>query len=92
MHEGWMWWMHLHGLVFLLIVAAVIVGAVLIVRSLWHAGGRPPSAGTSGSALELLDARYARGEIEREEYLQRRRDLLARDWAPDQEIGLRPSR
>ena len=34
------------------------------------------SAGASGSrALEILQERYARGEIEREEYEQRRRDL-----------------
>ncbi len=31
----------------------------------------PPAAG----ALALLDDRYARGEIDRDEYLQRRRDL-----------------
>lgn len=36
-------------------------------------------AGTSsGRALHLLDERYARGEIEREEYLRRRQDILGR--------------
>lgn len=29
-------------------------------------------------AIDLLDERYARGEIDREEYLQRRRDILGR--------------
>ncbi|NIP80914.1 MAG: SHOCT domain-containing protein, partial [Gemmatimonadetes bacterium] len=30
-----------------------------------------------GSALETLELRYARGEIEREEYLQKRQDLTS---------------
>jgi len=29
----------------------------------------------SGRGLEILDERYARGEMDREEYLERRRDL-----------------
>jgi putative membrane protein len=35
----------------------------------------PPRAGRS-RGLELLDERYARGEINRDEYLQKRGDIL----------------
>ena len=59
---------------------AVIVIAVLLVRYLWNLGhgqgagpaGRP---GSNREALEILDRRYAKGEIEREEYLRRKEDL-----------------
>jgi len=34
-------------------------------------GGQP----AVGRALDVLEERYARGEIDREEYLERRRDL-----------------
>ncbi|GAB4265510.1 MAG: hypothetical protein Kow00122_20500 [Thermoleophilia bacterium] len=36
-----------------------------------------PAAPASVNALAILDDRYARGEIDRDEYLQRRRDLTA---------------
>ena len=35
----------------------------------------PGYAGPTSSARAVLDERYARGEIDREEYLQRRQDL-----------------
>lgn len=37
--------------------------------------GRDAESRWSGSPREMLDARYARGEIGREEYLERRADL-----------------
>jgi putative membrane protein len=71
-----MWWMPVHGLLSLLVVAAIIVGIVLIIRALRRDGGRAPTSSPSrDTALEILNARYARGEIDREEYLQRKRDL-----------------
>ncbi|MEA1902770.1 MAG: SHOCT domain-containing protein [Actinomycetota bacterium] len=38
-------------------------------------GAESPSRRNESSALDVLDTRYARGEIEREEYLERRADL-----------------
>lgn len=35
--------------------------------------------GRSGSPREVLDARYARGEIGRDEYLERRADIEGQD-------------
>lgn len=73
MRESWYWWMPFHGLLWLLIVAAVTVGVVVLIRYLWYgAGSHGPGR---SAALAHLDERYARGEIDRDEYLQRRRDI-----------------
>lgn len=56
------------------LVALVVVGVVWLARS----SPTPRSDGTapaSSPAREILDQRYARGEISREDYLEMRRDL-----------------
>lgn len=60
-------------LVMLLFLALIIVGVVFAVRS--SEGGRTPSRSSGGRALDILDERFARGEIDREEYEERRRIL-----------------
>jgi putative membrane protein len=87
---GWGWGLMggLHGLFWLVLLALAGVALVALVRYLWRAGesprandnaplpGRGGGAETPGSsARRILDERYARGEIERAEYLQRRQDL-----------------
>ena len=52
--------------------------AALFACCLWGAGRCPGDVRTLDTALDILDARYARGEIEREEYLRRKQDLLSR--------------
>jgi putative membrane protein len=69
----WMWWggpfhMFVPLLSFLLLVAVVI----MLVRKLWS---DEPRYRTTNHARDLLDERYAKGEIEREEYLRRRQDI-----------------
>jgi putative membrane protein len=70
----WLWW--LFGLI--LLVGLVLL-AVLVVRTL--AGGTvsgPPGAPGSAPpnrAREILDERYARGEVSTEEYQERLRSL-----------------
>ena len=49
--------------------------AALFARCLCRAGEDPHVTRTPDTARDILDARYARGEIEREEYLQRKEDL-----------------
>lgn len=55
----------------LLVVAAVVVGIVFLVRS----GSAPSDRPGRSSALEVLQERFARGEIDREEFEERRRAL-----------------
>ena len=74
-NSGLFW---LHDLFWLLIVVALVAGAILVVRSLLHRpyGQRPWSGPWPHTpAMHELDLRYARGEISRDEYLQRRADL-----------------
>ncbi|MCO6412267.1 MAG: SHOCT domain-containing protein [Thiogranum sp.] len=42
-----------------------------------HMSSSPPAQERVRTALELLDEAYARGEITREEYLQKREDLMS---------------
>ena len=80
MWERWTWWMPVHGLLSLLVLAAIILGIVWIVRSLGRdRDGAPTASRSKDTALDILNGRYARGEIDREEYLQRKRDLSAKE-------------
>jgi len=80
----------LHDFFLLLIVIAIIAGVYLLVRGFTLRGPRPwdrglhfdaPRAARS-AAVDELDLRYARGELSREEYLQRRADLLGGPLSP----------
>jgi putative membrane protein len=71
MHGGWGWGC---GLAWLVALGALAALAVVLLRR-----RRPGAApGPAGGAFEALDLRYARGEIERDEYLRRRADILGR--------------
>jgi len=63
------------ALLMLLFWGVLIVAAVVGVRWLWDQGRPPAGRGPGESALEVLRRRYARGEIEREEFETKRRDL-----------------
>lgn len=64
------------NMVFWLLVLALIFGGVVwLMRSSPSIGlGRQAAAGRS-AGLDLLEQRYARGEINRDEYLQKKGDL-----------------
>ena len=51
---------------------AIIVGIVFLVRYFVRQGRQ---SGKEDSALEILRQRYARGEVSKEEYEEKRRDL-----------------
>jgi putative membrane protein len=68
-----MGWMILHGVFWLAVLAGVIGLIVTLAR---RSDPEPRAPGRrSSNALTILEERYARGEIQREEYLQKRRDL-----------------
>ncbi len=54
-----------------LIVAALVAGLAWLVRAVGGDGKSPRHR----TAIDQLEARYARGEINRDEYFQRREDL-----------------
>jgi putative membrane protein len=58
-----------------LLVALVILGIRWLLRSLNPPGPGAPSPSADDSALALLRERFARGEIEGDEFEQRRRTL-----------------
>lgn len=77
MGVGWGWGiaMMLVPLVVLVIIVLVIVGALTPrAVSMGYVLPAPPPVPIS-SALEILNARYARGEISRDEYLRIKADL-----------------
>lgn len=67
---GWMWLMPVFGIVFLGLIIWAIVAAV---RSSSESRGSDSSK--ADSALEVLKKRYARGEISKEEYEEKKKDL-----------------
>ena len=71
MMGGFMWFWLIFAL---LVLALLVVGVVWLVRTL--AG--PSPGGATSAARQELDLRYARGELTREEYQQRRADLEGR--------------
>lgn len=62
------------GLLFWIILIVVIVAAV---RWLMNANGN--QSGRSNTALDILDQRYARDEIDQQEYEQKRREISQKD-------------
>lgn len=76
-----MWWgggwdgMFFGPLFMVLVLAAVVAVVVLLVRwpgRSWHSPMPPPSGRT---ALDILKERFARGEIDKADYEERRRVL-----------------
>lgn len=68
-------WMPGFGWIFMLLFwALVILGIFAIIK--WLAGeASSRGAPAQKSALQILEERYARGEIERAEFEQKKRDL-----------------
>ena len=63
-----------HLIIWIVILIAIVALVVWLVRSLGVGGGHqlPPRR---SPGLDVLEERYARGEINRDEYLQKKRDM-----------------
>jgi len=66
-------WMWLMPIFFILFWGLVIWGIVTLVRG--RSGPRGSGSSEADSALEVLKKRYARGEINKEEYEEKKKDL-----------------
>ena len=74
MGAGWGMGMAFGWIFMILFWGLVILGIVLVVKWLMtQSSGEQIARGKT--ALEILQERYARGDIEREEYEQKKRDL-----------------
>jgi putative membrane protein len=75
MGYGGMGWMPFMG-IFWLFVLIVLVAAVMGGRRghWWYDG--PEREERRSAGLAILEERYARGEINRDEYLQKKQDIL----------------
>jgi putative membrane protein len=76
MMGGWGWFGPFHFIIPLVFWALIIWAVVMLVRHWTVSGDRAPWAARRPPGLEVLEERYARGEINREEYLQKRQDIL----------------
>ena len=73
---GWGWGMGFGMITVVLFWVLVILGIVILVK--WIAAGTAGGERTPvKSALDILKERYARGEIGRDEFEQKKRDLEA---------------
>jgi putative membrane protein len=71
--DGWGWGMGIvHGLLWW---AILVLGIIVLVRFLAGEPGRPGAQAPADTALDILKKRYARGEIGREEFEEKKRDL-----------------
>ncbi len=80
MHDGWTGWGWPFGGVFGLVVLGLAVyGVMQLFRA--RESGVPADPATGAPALKTLDDRYAKSEIDRDEYLRRKRDILGKGEA-----------
>jgi putative membrane protein len=79
MHDSMMkgWGMGFGFIFWLLVLALLVAGVVWFVRSQPDVGRRSRERRSAG--LDVLEERYVRGEINREEYLQKKRDVTDSD-------------
>jgi len=63
------------GIFMILWWVLIIVGVVALVRWLATSSGGGGRSGGDSKALDLLKQRYARGEIDEQEFQKRKRDL-----------------
>ena len=85
MHDGrymgggaWGAWALLHSIFWLLLILLIAILVFVVLRGLPGRDRSKKDDGTQSSALDQLDERYARGEIDRDEYLKRKNGIMER--------------
>ena len=74
-HMGaWGWGGMILGPIMMIVFIALVVGAVVLVLR-WLGPGGAPAARGEKNARDVLDERFARGEIDKDEYEDRRQVL-----------------
>ena len=73
MGHGWGWWMGL-GSIWMVGFWAIIIWAVFTLRARWM-DDQDRLSTSEGTALEILERRYARGDVSDEQYETMRRGL-----------------
>lgn len=64
-----------YGIMGIIFWIVIIIGGFFLIRYLMRGGGKQVGGGSDKAALDILEQRYAQGEIDREEYEAKRRDL-----------------
>ncbi len=62
----------IHTAISVVVIIAVVFAVIWLVRSLGPGGHHMPRR---SAGLDVLEERYARGEINRDEYLQKKKDI-----------------
>ena len=70
----------IHMIFWVVILIGVVVAVVWLVRSMMTGGPAagshaPPAPARRSPGLDVLEERYARGEINRDEYMEKKRDI-----------------
>ena len=76
MMSGWGWFGPFHFIIPLLFWGLIITAVVMFVRYAFGWGDHPLRMERRSSGLEVLEERYARGEINRDEYQEKKRDII----------------
>ena len=63
----------MHGIFSILVMLLIVVAIVLLIRWLWREGHTRQSS--TSTALQVLQERYAKGEIDQAEFLAKQKDL-----------------
>jgi putative membrane protein len=71
MDRGIMGWMVVNLVFWILVIVGIVLLVVWVGQKAVGAGSRPEE-----SALEILKKRYARGELSKAEYEEKKRDLV----------------
>ena len=58
-----------------LVIVSLVVGVIWFMRSLSYSGAGRLQPPRRSSGLDILEERYARGEINREEFLQKKQEI-----------------